>query len=81
GLASILLARLEEEAARLGVLTAYTIARAVSPGMNITFARAGYAFDGTLTRNTNIAGALECMNVWHKPLRTDAQTEGRNAAA
>ncbi len=82
GLASVLLARLEDEAARFGVLTAYTIARAVSPGMNITFARAGYAFAGTLTRNTNIAGALECMNVWHKPLRrTDARSEGRNAAA
>ncbi|EMG39125.1 beta-lysine acetyltransferase [Desulfocurvibacter africanus PCS] len=82
GLASILLARLEEEAARLGVLTAYTIARAVSPGMNITFARAGYAFAGTLTRNTNIAGALECMNVWHKPLRqSETRTEGRDAAA
>lgn len=82
GLASVLLDRLENEAARLGVLTTYTIARAVSPGMNITFARAGYAFAGTLTRNTNIAGALECMNVWHKSLqRPRGQVEEREAAA
>ena len=36
--------------------------------MNITFARQGYAFSGTLYNNTNISGNLESMNVWHKPL-------------
>jgi len=51
-----------------GIKTAYTIARAASPGMNITFGRAGYAFSGRLKNNTQIAGDLESMNVWHKPL-------------
>jgi putative beta-lysine N-acetyltransferase len=48
--------------------TAYTIARAVSPAMNITFARAGYTFAGRLKKNTNISGKIENMNVWYKTL-------------
>ena len=68
GLAGVLLARMEKDMAERGFLTAYTIARAASFGMNIAFARAGYRFAGRLIRNTNIAGSLECMNVWHKPL-------------
>ena len=68
GFATFLLARMEEEMARRGLPTAYTIARAVSFGMNITFARRGYRFGGTLTNNTNISGSLESMNVWYKPL-------------
>lgn len=68
GLANYLLAELEEVAADEGILTAYTIARAYSFGMNITFAKSGYEFAGTLTRNTQISGELESMNVWFKPL-------------
>lgn len=68
GLASYLLAQLEEAAAERGIQTAYTIARAYSYGMNITFAKQGYAFSGTLTHNTQISGDLESMNVWHKSL-------------
>ncbi|MEJ2200580.1 MAG: putative beta-lysine N-acetyltransferase, partial [Desulfuromonadaceae bacterium] len=67
GLASYLLAQLEETAAKRGIQTAYTIARAYSYGMNITFAKQGYIFSGTLTHNTHISGELESMNVWHKP--------------
>lgn len=48
--------------------TAYTIARAVSYGMNITFSRADYEFAGTLINNTNISGSIESMNVWYKQL-------------
>lgn len=68
GLANYLLTRLEEAAAQEGIVTAYTIARAYSFGMNITFAKLGYDFGGTLTRNTQISGDLESMNVWYKPL-------------
>jgi putative beta-lysine N-acetyltransferase len=45
----------------------YTIARALEVGMNLSFARAGYAMAGTLWRNTNIGGQLEQMNVWYRP--------------
>ncbi|MBG0775187.1 MAG: putative beta-lysine N-acetyltransferase [Desulfovibrionaceae bacterium] len=69
GLAGALLARMEAAMRRRGLRTAYTIARARSTGMNVVFARAGYAFSGTLWNNTHIAGGLESMNVWSKPLR------------
>jgi putative beta-lysine N-acetyltransferase len=67
-LASVLLRRMEEAMRERGMITSYTIARALSPGMNITFARSGYRFAGTLTNNTNISGSIQSMNVWHKTL-------------
>ncbi len=68
GLASYLLWEMEAEMRRRHICTAYTIARAVSYGMNITFAKHGYTFSGTLVNNTNIAGTIESMHVWHKTL-------------
>ena len=67
-LATALLRRMEQQVKQRGIQTAYTIARAVSYGMNITFAKTGYAFAGTLANNTNICGNLESMNVWYKHL-------------
>lgn len=67
-LALHLLAAMEEAMRRKEMHTAYTIARAISPGMNITFARAGYRFSGTLVNNTNISGGIESMNLWYKSL-------------
>ncbi|WP_417916533.1 putative beta-lysine N-acetyltransferase [Candidatus Electronema sp. JC] len=67
-LALHLLRRMELHLRQEGILTAYTIARAMSPGMNITFAKAAYQFAGRLKNNTNISGGIESMNVWHKPL-------------
>lgn len=68
GLARLLLAHMDREMGRAEYLTACTIARAVSFGMNITFARAGYRFGGALINNTGISGAIETMNVWYKSL-------------
>lgn len=68
GLATCLLAEMEAAMEERDMQMAYTIARAYSYGMNITFARKGYAFGGTLIRNTQISGDLESMNVWYKPL-------------
>ena len=67
-LAARLLNLLEQEMASQGIKTAYTIARAISPGMNLSFARAGYRHAGTLINNTQICGRIESMNVWYKPL-------------
>jgi putative beta-lysine N-acetyltransferase len=78
GLATFLLAEMETGLTTLGIKTAYTIARAYSYGMNITFARNGYFFSGTLTNNTNISGGLESMNVWHKPLGRADRDTGRH---
>lgn len=66
GAAGRLLSKMEDALRDIGVEVAYTIARAESFGMNIVFARAGYAFGGTLHNNTQIGGKLESMNVWHK---------------
>lgn len=68
GLASFLLARMETDMKDRQIATLYTIARAYSYGMNITFAKNGYFFSGTLTNNTQISGTLESMNVWYKLL-------------
>lgn len=68
GCATLLLGHMEQEMRKGGIKTAYTIARAVSPGMNITFAKQGYSFAGRLVNNTGIAGAIESMNVWYHTL-------------
>ena len=70
--ARYLLTRMEEAMAERGILTAYTIARALSASMNKTFAATGYSYAGTLINNTQISGGLESMNVWYKPLRESA---------
>jgi putative beta-lysine N-acetyltransferase len=68
GFAGILLHAMETEMKKEGILLAYTIARATSRPINITFAGAGYHFGGLLPNNTNICGSLESMNVWYKRL-------------
>lgn len=68
GLARRLLVRMERAAAFGGTRTAYTIARALSFGMNITFGRCGYTYAGTLINNTQIADSIESMNVWYRHL-------------
>lgn len=68
GAAFHLLGHMERKMCDLGYHTAFTIARATSYGMNISFSRHGYRYAGTLTRNTQISGTLESMNVWYKPL-------------
>ena len=70
GYALKLLTFLEEDLRERGIITAYTIARAISAGMNITFSKAGYSYGGRLCNNTNIAGNIESMNVWYKNLAT-----------
>ncbi len=68
GLSVALLRAMEVDMKNANFATLYTIARALSAGMNITFARCGYTFSGTLVNNTQISGGIESMNVWHKNL-------------
>ena len=65
-LASYLLDLMEKHLQTIDIHTAYTIARAKSFGMNVTFSKAGYTFAGKLVNNTNISGHIESMNVWYK---------------
>lgn len=64
--ALFLLDKMEGKMEQLRIDTFYTIARSVSFGMNITFAKMGYKYTGTLKNNTNISGNIESMNVWYK---------------
>lgn len=66
GLAVSLLHAMEPDMHKLRIKTLYTIARAMSPGMNITFAKCGYKYGGTLVHNTQISGRIESMNLWYK---------------
>lgn len=68
GLAQYLLVEMEKNFRESGMKTAYTIARAKSAGMNITFSKNGYHFAGTLINNTDISGQIESMNVWYKKI-------------
>jgi len=68
-LATRLLAIMDHLGRMSGERVAYTIARARSYGMNITFARRGYRYGGTLANNTQISGTIESMNVWYRLLR------------
>lgn len=73
GFALYLLYKMEEEMRKRNIKVAYTISRAMSPGVNIIFAKMGYTYCGTLYNNTNIStenvsGNFESMNVWYKYL-------------
>ena len=68
GYAGILLKTMEEQMEKKGIKTVFTIARALSSGMNITFAKNGYTYGGRLVNNTNISGNIESMNIWYKKL-------------
>ncbi|MFT6987115.1 MAG: putative beta-lysine N-acetyltransferase [Psychromonas sp.] len=68
GFAQSLLFEMENAMKKKGIKTLYTIARAMSAGMNQTFSKAGYRFGGRLKNNTNISGNIESMNVWYKHL-------------
>jgi len=67
-LALHLLIEMEQKMRQQGYRLLYTIARSLSYGMNCTFAKAGYQYGGTLFNNTQIAGSIESMNIWHKEL-------------
>ncbi len=68
GFAQCLLLQMENAMKNKGIKTTYTIARAMSTGMNVTFSKTGYRFGGRLKNNTNISGNIETMNVWYKYL-------------
>ncbi|MCB2203731.1 putative beta-lysine N-acetyltransferase [bacterium] len=68
GIALHLLRLMEADMQSRGMIVLYTIARAVSTGMNVTFGKGGYEYTGTLINNTNISGRIENMNVWYKRL-------------
>jgi putative beta-lysine N-acetyltransferase len=68
GFAGMLLKHMDKEVRKLGIKTAYTIARAESHGMNLVFKNNGYNYAGILRNNSNICGNIQSMTVWYKHL-------------
>ena len=68
GLAGKLLNHMDAKTRKLGIKTAYTIARAESRGINSIFKKNGYRYAGLLINNTQISGHIQDMTVWYKML-------------
>ncbi|WP_040208593.1 putative beta-lysine N-acetyltransferase [Neobacillus jeddahensis] len=68
GLMKIILQELEQELKRSGIFCAYSIARALSFGMNAVLFQLGYSYRGRLMNNCYIYDKLENMNMWVKNL-------------
>ena len=63
-----ILSTLEDDLREHGIMTAYTLARATSIGMNKVFFKLGYEFSGRLINNCDISGSYEDMNIWVKKI-------------
>jgi len=66
GLMYTIISAIEKEVQNRGIQCLYSIARALSPGMNTVFKKLGYTFTGRLINNCNIFGKFEDMNLWVK---------------
>ncbi len=63
-----LIRKLEWELLNRDIFCAYTIARALSFGMNAVFHQLGYRYGGRLANNCIIFDKMEDMNIWEKDL-------------
>ncbi|MFZ7134031.1 MAG: putative beta-lysine N-acetyltransferase [Eubacteriales bacterium] len=68
GLLSELIYYLEGSLKEKKFMCLYSIARALSPGINIVFSKHGYEFTGRQIKNSQIMGKLEDMNIWVKKI-------------
>ncbi|MBW5448587.1 putative beta-lysine N-acetyltransferase [Cohnella sp. CFH 77786] len=68
GLMRLLIRALEEELTERRIRSAYSLSRAMSFGMNAALRQSGYRYSGRLTKNCDIGGQFEDMNLWVKIL-------------
>jgi len=68
GLMQAILEDLMGDLRALAYPTAFTLARAGVPGMNVAFARLGFGCRGVMTRSCRIGAGIEDMNVWSRRL-------------
>jgi putative beta-lysine N-acetyltransferase len=68
GLMQALLSGLIDDLRGLSYPTAFTLARAREPGMNLAFLRLGFAYGGLLKRSCRIGDGMEDMTVWSRRL-------------
>lgn len=70
GLLSHLVYHLEETLKEKKYITLFSLARALSLGINIVLSKHGYNFTGRQINNCNIMGNLEDMNIWVKKIES-----------
>lgn len=68
GLMGRLIYELENKMKKMNYQVLYSIARSISPGINIVFAKHGYEYGGRLVNHCHICGQFENMNIWLKNL-------------
>jgi beta-lysine N6-acetyltransferase len=68
GLMKHLIDQLEKELFKRKIYCSYSIARALSFGMNAVFHQKGYVYKGRLANNCKIFNKFEDMNIWVKDL-------------
>jgi putative beta-lysine N-acetyltransferase len=68
GLMKMILQELEKDLKNNGIFCAYSIARALSFGMNAALFQLGYSYRGRFMNNCYIYDKLENMNMWVKNL-------------
>ncbi len=68
GLLSELVYYLEVSLQEMNFITLFSVARAISHGINIVFSKHGYRYSGRQINNSQIMGKLEDMNIWVKRL-------------
>ena len=68
GLIKILLKYLEQDLIKKGIYCTFSIARALSYGMNAAFYQLGYQYGGRMMNNCYIFDKMEDMNIWTKDL-------------
>ena len=66
GLMQAILGDLMDDLRRADYPTAFTMARAAVPGMNVAFQRLGFAYRGRMARSCLIGSGLEDMNIWSR---------------
>ena len=68
GFMQFILADLMDDMRAMGYPTAFTLARACIPGVNLAFQRLGFIYNGRMARSCRIGGGIEDMNVWSRRL-------------
>lgn len=68
GLLRLLIHALEDKLRERNITCAYSLARALSFGMNAALFQLGYTYYGRLTKNCEIYDKFEDMNLWVKPI-------------
>lgn len=68
GIMQAILTDLMDDLRDIDYPTAFTLARARIPGVNLAFKRLGFGFRGRMRQSCRIGGGLEDMNIWSRHL-------------